>query len=98
MSSPGTWSGESTTRRAAASARSGSRATRSSPGRLSSPPTCQRSEACSFTAEAVRQRHENLGLIRSRYRQPFGTFSGELLPGIGLADGYGVMEQHDVYW
>jgi Protein of unknown function (DUF2804) len=52
----------------------------------------------SFTAEAVRQRHENLGLIRSRYRQPFGTFSGELLPGIGLADGYGVMEQHDVYW
>lgn len=52
----------------------------------------------SFTAEAVRQRHENLGLIRSRYRQPFGTFGGELLPGIELADGYGVMEQHDVYW
>jgi hypothetical protein len=52
----------------------------------------------SFTAEAVRQRHENLGLIRSRYRQPFGTFGGELLRGIELADGYGVMEQHDVYW
>ena len=33
-----------------------------------------------FTAEAVRERRENLLLVRSAYRQPFGTFSG-VLPG-----------------
>ena len=36
--------------------------------------------------------------MRSRYRQPFGTFSGELPGGIELAEGYGVMEDHDVHW
>jgi hypothetical protein len=36
--------------------------------------------------------------VRSRYRQPFGTFSGALPGGIELADGYGVMEEHDVWW
>ncbi len=36
-------------------------------------------------------------LIRSRYRQPFGTFSGAI-GGVELADGYGVMEDHDVCW
>ncbi len=51
-----------------------------------------------FSPEAERARHENLGLIRSRYRQPFGTFAGELLPGLELAEGYGVMEAHDVWW
>ncbi len=55
-------------------------------------------QALRFKAEAIRERHENLGLIRSRYRQPFGTFAGELLPGVELAEGYGVMEQHDVHW
>ena len=50
-----------------------------------------------FTAEATRSRHENLLLIRSSYRQPFGTFSGEI-GGIELAEGYGVMEEHDVRW
>jgi hypothetical protein len=52
----------------------------------------------SFAAEAVRQRHENLLLLRSRYRQPFGTFSGQLPGGITVAEGYGVMEEHDVWW
>jgi hypothetical protein len=51
-----------------------------------------------FHAEAVRERYENLILVRSRYRQPFGTFSGELPGGIGLAEGYGVMETHDAWW
>ena len=51
-----------------------------------------------FTAEATRQRHENLLLIRSRYVQPFGTFSGRLPGGLALAEGYGVMEAHDVLW
>ena len=51
-----------------------------------------------FTPEATRERHENLLLIRSAYRQPFGTFSGELPGGVKLAEGYGVMESHDVRW
>jgi Protein of unknown function (DUF2804) len=51
-----------------------------------------------FSAEAVRERHENLLLVRSSYRQPFGTFSGELPGGLELAEGYGVMEEHDVRW
>jgi len=51
-----------------------------------------------FTAEAVRERDENLLLARSRYRQPFGTFSGQLPGGIEVAQGYGVMEEHDVWW
>ncbi len=51
-----------------------------------------------FHAEAMRERHENLLLVRSAYRQPFGTFSGELPGGVPLAEGYGVMEEHDVWW
>jgi hypothetical protein len=56
-----------------------------------------------FHAEATRERRENLLLVRSRYRQPFGTFSGSL-PGaagadpIDLEQGFGVMEDHDVWW
>jgi hypothetical protein len=51
-----------------------------------------------FNAEAVREREENLLLVRSSYRQPFGTFSGELPGGVELAEGYGVMEDHEVWW
>lgn len=51
-----------------------------------------------FEAEATRRRRENLLLIRSDYIQPFGTFSGSLPGGIPLAEGYGVMERHDVRW
>jgi hypothetical protein len=51
-----------------------------------------------FTTEAVRERDENLLLVRSRYRQPFGTFSGQLPGRIEVAQGYGVMEEHDVWW
>jgi hypothetical protein len=40
----------------------------------------------------------NLIVMRSRYRQPFGTFAGELPGGLRLAEGYGVMEEHDVRW
>ena len=52
-----------------------------------------------FAAEATRERSENLLLVRSRYRQPFGTFSG-VVPGttVALAHGLGVMEEHDVRW
>jgi len=51
-----------------------------------------------FSAEALRSRRENLLLIRSDYRQPFGTFSGRLPGGVELAEGFGVMEHHDVWW
>jgi hypothetical protein len=51
-----------------------------------------------FHAEAVRERRDNLLLVRSRYRQPFGRFSGELPGGVQLAEGYGVMEEHDARW
>jgi hypothetical protein len=55
-------------------------------------------DALHFHPEAVRERNENLLLVRSSYRQPFGTFSGQLPGGIELAEGYGVMEDHDVWW
>ena len=51
-----------------------------------------------FAAEAVRERRENLLLVRSAYRQPFGTFAGTLPGGMQLADGWGVMEQHTAAW
>ena len=51
-----------------------------------------------FAAESVRRREDNLLVLRSRYEQPFGSFAGAL-PGAGpLAEGYGVMERHDVRW
>jgi hypothetical protein len=54
--------------------------------------------ALTFTAEAERSRDENLLVFASRYRQPFGRFSGTLPGGIALASGLGVMERHDVRW
>lgn len=54
--------------------------------------------ALRFAAEAVREREENMLLVRSSYRQPFGTFSGTLPGGIALAEGFGVMEQHTAVW
>ena len=51
-----------------------------------------------FAPEAERRRDENRLLVRSRYRQPFGTFSGTLPGGTSLAQGWGVMEDHDVHW
>jgi hypothetical protein len=51
-----------------------------------------------FAAEAERARHENLLLLRSDYRAPFGTFSG-MLPGrIPLAQAIGVVEHHRARW
>jgi len=51
-----------------------------------------------FHPEAERVRNENMGLLRSSYRQPFGTFTGRLPGGIALEHGFGVMEEHDVRW
>jgi Protein of unknown function (DUF2804) len=51
-----------------------------------------------FTAEAQRSRSENLLLVRSDYRAPFGTFSGTLPGGVELAHGIGVAEYHRARW
>jgi hypothetical protein len=48
--------------------------------------------------ESVRRRDDNLLVIRSRYEQPFGTFTGTMPGGLELAEGFGVMERHDVHW
>jgi hypothetical protein len=54
--------------------------------------------ALDFTSWGAREDRTNLLLLRSSYRQPFGTFSGVLPDGLELAEGYGVMEWHDVWW
>ncbi|HEY5285722.1 MAG TPA: DUF2804 family protein [Solirubrobacteraceae bacterium] len=51
-----------------------------------------------FAPEAERSRRENLLLVRSDYRAPFGTFSGELPGGIELARAVGVVEHHRARW
>jgi len=51
-----------------------------------------------FDAWSERRADTNLLLVRNSYRQPFGTFSGTLEHGLDLAAGYGVMEDHDVWW
>jgi hypothetical protein len=51
-----------------------------------------------FTAEATRERHDELLLARSDYVQPFGTFAGTLPGGAALAHGFGVMEDHRARW
>lgn len=55
-------------------------------------------ERLDFTAEATRERHDNLLLIRSDYEQPFGTFAGSLPGGVELRAGMGVMERHEARW
>lgn len=52
----------------------------------------------SFAAEATRARRESLGVLRSDYVQPFGTFTGTLPGGLELAAGRGVMERHSALW
>lgn len=51
-----------------------------------------------FDAWSERAERTNLLVVRSAYRQPFGTFTGELPGGLRLAEGWGVMEWHDVRW
>jgi hypothetical protein len=54
--------------------------------------------ALRFAAEATRERHDDLVLLRSDYVQPFGVFEGVLPGGLELAEGYGVMERHEAVW
>lgn len=51
-----------------------------------------------FAVEAVRERRDDLVVVRSTYRQPFGTVAGSL-PGVGrVHGGLGVMEHHVARW
>ena len=51
-----------------------------------------------FSPEAERSRKENLVLVRSDYRAPFGTFKGTLPGGIALEHALGVVEHHRARW
>ncbi len=50
-----------------------------------------------FTPGSERSRNDNFLVVRSSYRHRFGDFRGRL-GGIELAEGFGVMEQHDAVW
>jgi len=60
--------------------------------------SCADGSQLSFHAEAERARSDNLLIVRSDYRAPFGTFSGTLPGGIQLARGRGVLEHHRARW
>lgn len=51
-----------------------------------------------FDEWATRRDRTNVLVMRSYYRQPFGTFAGSLPGGLRLAEAYGVMEEHEVWW
>jgi len=54
-------------------------------------------EELDFASESTHAKDDNFLLIRSRYRARFGSFSGSL-GGLELAQGLGVMEEHDALW
>ncbi len=68
------------------------------PGDLDGVAFTQHGAQLRFSAEAERAQSDDLKLFRSDYRQPFGTFSGSLPGGVELAQGFGVMEWHEVRW
>lgn len=51
-----------------------------------------------FSEWSRREHSTNALIMSSRYSQPFGAFSGTLPGELKLAEGYGVMEDHDVHW
>jgi Protein of unknown function (DUF2804) len=59
---------------------------------------CDDGSELRFAPEAERSRRENLLLVRSDYRAPFGTFSGTLPGEIPLAHALGVVEHHTARW
>jgi Protein of unknown function (DUF2804) len=54
--------------------------------------------ALRFAPEAERRRHENLLIVKSDYRAPFGSFAGSLPGNIPIARGLGVVEHHRARW
>ena len=59
---------------------------------------CSDGSELRFSGESERARHDNLLILASDYRAPFGTFSGELPGRIALTKGFGVMEHHRARW
>jgi hypothetical protein len=59
---------------------------------------CEDGSELHFAAQAQRSRRENLLVVRSEYRAPFGAFSGTLPGGLQLARGLGVVEHHRARW
>jgi hypothetical protein len=60
--------------------------------------SCADGSELRFLAGSERSRRENLLIVSSDYRAPFGTFSGTLPGGIPLARGRGVVEHHRARW
>jgi hypothetical protein len=60
--------------------------------------SCEDGASLDFRAEAERSRRENLLIVSSDYRAPFGSFSGTLPGGVPLAHGLGVCEHHRARW
>jgi uncharacterized protein DUF2804 len=60
--------------------------------------SCEDGAELRFLAEAQRSRHDELLIVGSDYRAPFGSFSGQLPGGIPLAHGLGVVEHHRARW
>jgi hypothetical protein len=61
-------------------------------------PDLSRVGELAFERWSAREHSISLGLVHSRYVQPFGRFRGKLPGGLELASGYGVMEDHEVSW
>jgi hypothetical protein len=59
---------------------------------------CEDGSELRFSAEAERSRSENMLIVKSDYRAPFGTFAGTLPGGLPLARGLGVVEHHRALW
>jgi hypothetical protein len=59
---------------------------------------CSDGSTLRFHPEAERAHSQNVLLVKSDYRAPFGTFSGTLPGGIALAHGLGVVEHHRAVW
>jgi hypothetical protein len=60
--------------------------------------SCEDGSELRFEAEAERNHNENLLIVKSEYRAPFGTFSGTLPGSTALAHGLGVCEHHRARW
>jgi hypothetical protein len=60
--------------------------------------SCEDGSRLRFHAEAERAHRQNLLIVRSDYRAPFGSFSGTLPGGVALAHGLGVVEHHRALW
>jgi hypothetical protein len=59
---------------------------------------CADGSTLRFHPEAERSHDQNLLIVKSEYRAPFGAFSGTLPGGVALAHGLGVVEHHRALW